>query len=375
VSDLVSTLLWIGAAVVAAGALLIALRAAIRGVARGCRTRRRVVLEDGLKHLYHCEYAGRPLSIENLSATLHIPPRQAADVLSRLESLGLVQSKDGTPRLTPEGRREALRVVRFHRVLERYLAERTGVDETHWHAEADRREHRLAADQIEKLAAEMGDPRFDPHGSPIPTIGGDLAPGEPLLGLAPGQHAVVVHVDDQPEAVYAQLVAQRLTTGAPVRVMESTAERLRVETLGEEHVLAPLLAAAVWVRRLAAAPPGPETWRRLSELAIGQKARVVGISPACRGPQRRRLLDLGLVPGTVVRAELPSPSGDPTGYRIRGAVIALRRSQADLIRIEECQRLGGMASLASPCSDEEHAHASESMPPQRIQPLEDGDAR
>jgi len=46
------------------------------------------------------------------------------------------------------------------------------------------------------------------------------------------------------------------------------------------------------------------------------------------------MMDLGILPGTVVRAELEGPGGDPTGYRIRGAVIALRQQQADRIRIQ-----------------------------------------
>lgn len=52
------------------------------------------------------------------------------------------------------------------------------------------------------------------------------------------------------------------------------------------------------------------------------------------GAERRRLMDLGLTPGTVVRIEQTSPLGDPTAYRIRGSVIALRRSQARGIRVE-----------------------------------------
>jgi len=50
--------------------------------------------------------------------------------------------------------------------------------------------------------------------------------------------------------------------------------------------------------------------------------------------QRRRLMDLGLIPGTIVAAEMDSPMGDPTAYRIRGALIALRKDQAGLIVIE-----------------------------------------
>jgi Fe2+ transport system protein FeoA len=45
------------------------------------------------------------------------------------------------------------------------------------------------------------------------------------------------------------------------------------------------------------------------------------------------MLDLGIVPGTVVRAEMISPSGDPMAYRVRGALIALRREQAELVRV------------------------------------------
>jgi DtxR family Mn-dependent transcriptional regulator len=59
----------------------------------------------------------------------------------------------------------------------------------------------------------------------------------------------------------------------------------------------------------------------------------VGLSPACRGQERRRLLDLGFVPGTPVEVDMVSPAGDPIAYRERGSVVALRREQADLIRV------------------------------------------
>ena len=73
--------------------------------------------------------------------------------------------------------------------------------------------------------------------------------------------------------------------------------------------------------------------RRLSSLALNEVAVVSDISPACRGPERRRLLDLGLVPGTTVKAEFASPAGDPVAYRVRGALIALRAQQAEMIHI------------------------------------------
>jgi len=60
---------------------------------------------------------------------------------------------------------------------------------------------------------------------------------------------------------------------------------------------------------------------------------IVTLAPGLRGQERRRLLDLGLLPGTKVTAEVRSPSGDPTGYRIRGATVALRAEQASLIKV------------------------------------------
>ena len=69
---------------------------------------------------------------------------------------------------------------------------------------------------------------------------------------------------------------------------------------------------------------------------------VVDISQACQGPERRRLLDLGVVPGTVVTAEMQAFSGDPTAYRIRGAMIALRQEQADSIQVERKPLLSEM---------------------------------
>jgi Fe2+ transport system protein FeoA len=72
----------------------------------------------------------------------------------------------------------------------------------------------------------------------------------------------------------------------------------------------------------------------LSGLRPGEAGRVVAISRRCRAPERRRLMDLGVLPGTVIRAEMISPTGDPTAYRVRGALIALRAAQAQLIRVE-----------------------------------------
>jgi DtxR family Mn-dependent transcriptional regulator len=241
-------------------------------------------------------------------------------------------------RLTAEGRSYALRVIRVHRLWERFLADRTGVSESQWHHQADRKEHQLTPEQVEQLSAELGHPVFDPHGDPIPTSDGEMPvrQGMPLSALEAGATARIVHVEDEPDAVYAQLVAARLYPGMTIRVLEKTRDRLRIEADLQEHVLAPVVASNLTVQPIGDALDARAPDRRLSSLSLGQEALVVDISPACRGIERRRLLDLGVVPGTRVRAELQSAAGDPTAYRIRGAMIALRNDQADLIYVRSC---------------------------------------
>ncbi len=69
----------------------------------------------------------------------------------------------------------------------------------------------------------------------------------------------------------------------------------------------------------------------LAALHPGQKAIITRLES--RGLERRRMMDLGLLPGSEVVVQLRSPLGDPIAYLVRGALVALRRSQAEQIRV------------------------------------------
>ncbi|MBA3320294.1 MAG: ferrous iron transport protein A [Pyrinomonadaceae bacterium] len=71
----------------------------------------------------------------------------------------------------------------------------------------------------------------------------------------------------------------------------------------------------------------------LNQLGVGRKATVKKVYS--ESAERRRMLDLGILPGTVVETVMSSPLGDPVAYRIRSAVVALRREQAELIEVQE----------------------------------------
>ena len=302
----------------------------------------RVLREDALKHVLKAEVNGESPTINSVAGALRIPPNQAASLLAEMENGGLISHEDGRLRLRKGGRELALHVIRAHRLWESYLAEQTGVAEAEWHPRADRQEHLLTPAEAAALAARLGHPAFDPHGDAIPPLDGELRAerGQSLNALPIGTPVRITHIEDEPEAVYAQICAQGLRPGMKLCVLEKTAEGIRFWADGHEHVLAPILAnnlSVVDIPGLPASALFEEHY--LSSLKLGERATVLGLSAACRGSERRRLLDLGFVAGTAVEIEMVSPAGDPTAYRVRGTMVALRREQAGLIRISKEQAL------------------------------------
>jgi DtxR family Mn-dependent transcriptional regulator len=188
---------------------------------------------------------------------------------------------------------------------------------------------------LDKLEADLGYPAFDPHGDPIPTADGVLEEVESrlLTDWPPGRPAQIVHIEDEPPEVFAQILAQGLAPGMTVVVVDSAPTRLVLEAEEAEHVLAPVVAANISVRDAPVGKPAP-AFERLTQLKVGQQARVLRLDDACQGLTRRRFLDLGITPGVRIEPVLQSAFGEPTAYRVRDTLIALRYEQSDLILIE-----------------------------------------
>lgn len=300
---------------------------------RGKAEKTRSSAEDALKHAYDCEYRRVACTIESIAGSLGLSTDAAARLATRLDAMGLLRPDQNALRLTPEGRAYALRVIRIHRLWERYLADETSVHEVDWHRHAEEQEHRMTSAEADLLAAQLGNPQFDPHGDPIPTAGGDIPEqhGVPLTSLIEGEFAGVLHIEDEPREVFAQISALGFYPGMQLQVLETNAGRMRLDVNGEEVVLAPLLARTITVAHLAEERRMQGPFTTLATVTPGEDARVTSISRACRGQQRRRLMDLGIVPGTLISPEMESFAGDPVAYRVRGTLVALRREQAEHI--------------------------------------------
>jgi DtxR family Mn-dependent transcriptional regulator len=297
---------------------------------------KRVLLEDALKHLHRYHRHDRLPTVDSLAGALNVGSNEAVQILSELEARELAEIDGESFQLTSEGHDYALQVIRAHRLWERYLADETGYSQSDWHDRADRAEHTLSSAEADSLAAELGNPTHDPHGDPIPSDSGRMVlhGGLPLTTLPLDTPVNIVHLEDEPEAIYAQLAAEGMELGMELRLLEISPKRVRFQANGDEHILAPIVAA-----NISAIPTADSViartakGRKLSNLPAGEAGRVIEITRSCRGSERRRFLDLGILPGTLITAEFTSPSGDPTAYRIRDALIALRREQAEHIRI------------------------------------------
>src|ERR1700690_1534617 len=113
---------------------------------------------------------GDPVTTSALAERLGITPGSVSAMLRKLDELGLVTHEPYRGvRLTADGRRVALEVIRHHRLLERFLADALGMPWDRVHAEAEVLEHVLSEELEQLIAERLGHPSSDPHGDPIPS--------------------------------------------------------------------------------------------------------------------------------------------------------------------------------------------------------------
>ena len=175
-------------------------------------------------------------------------------MLGRLQEMGLVEyERYHGASLTEEGRLEALRLVRRHRLIETFLVEHLGYSWEEVHEEAERLEHAVSDGFTERLAAFLGHPGYDPHGAPIPGANGALSPDDsfPLCEASVGGRVVVSRVENRDPAALVHLRERGMVPGRAFEVREAR-ELDGVVTVEDEdgrvHSVGPALAGRIFVR-------------------------------------------------------------------------------------------------------------------------------
>lgn len=134
-----------------------------------CRIEHTQSVEDYLKALLRLSERGPLVLNAAVAERLGVSPASVSSMVGRLAEHGLVTRPcRGRVTLTAHGRHHGLTVVRRHRLWESYLHTVLGVDVADVHTEAEELEHALSPGLEKRLAAALGDPKQDPHGSPIP---------------------------------------------------------------------------------------------------------------------------------------------------------------------------------------------------------------
>jgi DtxR family transcriptional regulator, Mn-dependent transcriptional regulator len=206
-------------------------------------------------------------AIYKLSLKGEVRPTQIADVLAvsgptvtatlrRLETADLVTRPGGGVALTEQGSREAIEVVRRHRLAERFLVDALQLPWETVHEEACLLEHAMSPRVLEALEVFLDNPSVCPHGHPIPSVEGVLpAPvGVALAGLAAGAEGFVVRVSEDDDEVVAYLGSVGLVPGARVRILEVAPfdGPMLVVVPGAEHAVSREIAKSVFVELAAA---------------------------------------------------------------------------------------------------------------------------
>jgi DtxR family transcriptional regulator, Mn-dependent transcriptional regulator len=159
--------------------------------------------EEYLESLFKLAHSESGIAVGRLAADLHVAPSSASQMLVRLAEEGLVTRRpDGVIALTDEGEREGARLVRRHRLSERFLADLLQLPWDRVHDEACKMEHALSPEVEAALAERLGHPLTCPHGHEIPDEDGRVeeVPAQPLDELRPGERGVIARVsEDEPD--------------------------------------------------------------------------------------------------------------------------------------------------------------------------------
>lgn len=209
-------------------------------------------VEDYLKAIYQLSEAGAPVSTSAIAERLGIAAGSVTGMLKRLAEAGLVDhTRYYGARLTDDGVSNAVRTIRRHRVLERFLVDILGYTWDRVHDEAERLEHVVTEEMIDRMAGVLGEPDADPHGAPIPAAEGEFQEIRfpTLAELEAGDSATLRRVPDEDPAALRYLAELQLRPGAELLVLDRAPfdGPIRVRINGTEQVVGRELARQIQV--------------------------------------------------------------------------------------------------------------------------------
>jgi DtxR family Mn-dependent transcriptional regulator len=209
--------------------------------------------QDYLKTIYQLRGGGL-VTTQSLADKLEVAPPSATAMVKKLAALHLVaHAPYRGVELTPAGEKIALEMIRHHRLIETYLAEVLGLSWDKVHDEAERWEHVISEEVEARIAAALGHPSHDPHGSPIPTLNGEIAHDDwvPLAQMEAGMQVLVRRVDDDSADILRHAQSVGLVPGASVEVLRAVPAEgvLQLRVGSKKHTIGLIPAQAIFVEK------------------------------------------------------------------------------------------------------------------------------
>ena len=293
-----------------------------------------------------------PVPLSQLAESLDVTSVSVNEMCRKLQDYGFVTYRPYKgAALTKAGEKLANHTLRRHRLWEVFLVEKLHLDQLEADDAACLLEHATSDEVIDRLDDYLDNPKTNPGGLPIPQADHKKTQlvGVPLTEVSVGETVRVL--ENQTAQNAKQFLNEAgITAGNEIRVIAASPRYVLVEVGGQQVSLVCDLATQIMidVSDLEKAAILETNQQRneesmeqsttelqqipLSQLKKGQEAIVVRIDG--KGAVRRRMMDMGVVPGAEIHVIRVAPFGDPTEYSIKGYSLSLRKSEAENIKIE-----------------------------------------
>ena len=293
-----------------------------------------------------------PVPLSFLAESFSISPVSVNEMCRKMQEQNLIdyQPYKGAS-LTAEGDRVALQVLRRHRLWEVFLVEKLHFSCADAHEMADALEHATSKKLADHLAIFLGNPKVTSEGKKIPSGEGKLAEiaTRSLAELAIGKKGICL-LEEQESNIQEYLSQSGCVNGAEIQVLGKTdqlvlvqvnqkylnvslqiSEKIKVVEVDEDHGQVEDVENKEEII-MNTNEKVNISQSSLDKLKIGQKGTIVGLSG--KGAIKRRMMDMGLVPGSDVEVVRVAPLGDPIEILLKGYNLSLRRNEAKLVLVE-----------------------------------------
>ena len=218
------------------------------------RSLRDETVKHYLETIYYIDQEGERVRPSRIAEWMAVSAPTVSTTLRSLEKDGWIRiGADRSAGLTPKGRRLAQEIVRAHRLVERWLTDRLGLDWASADMEAQRLAPAFSGDMADRLDEHLGGPTTCPHGNVIPGRTAPYGPLIPLPDLEPGTLATVRRISEVAEHDAPDLLrlldASGVVTGRRVRVSRTRAAAgaISVQVGRRTIALATPVARSIWV--------------------------------------------------------------------------------------------------------------------------------